>query len=158
MNNFFNKLNKFVNNKKKMEMVNIQKVFIGPFIGNDTSTVISTGFKKIFDGQLKCTTTTKEFQVSNPIKQVLEAQRIIKYYDYTLKNDADSFVAEFVAEPLNKQTKEAVSISAMGLDFKLKDPNNDIVDLTEHHFKTFQQKTGGFKPPVFYQSYINYNL
>ena len=135
MDSFFNKINKFVNNKKKMEMVNIQKVFIGPFIGQDRYDIISTGFKKIFNGELKTRESKKEVQIKSPIKQVLEAQKIIKYYDYTLKDSADSFVAEFIAEPLNKVAQESVSISSMNLKFALKNPENDIVDLLEHHFK-----------------------
>ena len=134
MDNFFKKLNNIINNKKKMKMVNIQKVFIGPFIGHDKYDIISTGFKKVYNGKLRTRESVKETQIVSPVRQVLETQKIVEYYDYTLKDGADTFVAEFVAEPLNKVAQESVSISSLNLPFELKNPNNDIVDITEHHF------------------------
>lgn len=138
MNNFLTKLQKYVELKKPMSMVNIQMIFIGARPEEDQVSVIKTGLKKIYqNGIVKFREKIIETQIENPINEVLETHKFVKYYDYTLLEGADTFVAQFIPESLNEeQGTEQINLKNISdAIFPLKKDVPYLYNLKDLHFR-----------------------
>lgn len=137
MQSFIEKLNKYFNLRKPMPMVNIQMVFIGATPEEDQTSIIKTGFKKIYrNGVLKTNRKTIEVNTDGPVKEVLQTHKFTKHYDYTLLDQADTFVAQFIPEPLNEEVKsQTIDLKLVEHPiFNLKDTHNTIYNKQSLHF------------------------